>query len=453
MMFKKSKSISDEQFSPKAKKSMLKKFVNKKTGIVAGATIAATSVATYSMRADMPQKTELYGQHYQMVVEKLEERGFTNIEMEPLNDLEYGQVDKSEVVELVKVNDDEWKDGKTWKSDTITVFYHTSIDDAVIPDINMDSTYSETESRLKSDGFNDITITPILLLEEGNESKKDKVDIISIGDYDYNKDYFYSNKLPVKITYFDVSPDNIKIPINISLEGNKDEIEKSFKESGFTDITLESVADKNKNQHNKIKTILLGDASLETIAKDDLIVKKSTPVKISFYDFSSFAELPAKLEAKTNAEAKKLFTEGGFVNISEKSKETKDISKNGQIESIRIDDKSFNKLAGKAIKKDSKIVITYWNAEKAIAEEAKKAEEAKRAEEARLAEETRKANEAHQAQIQQFAAAPTPSAPVASNTYYPNCTAVRNAGAAPIYAGQPGYGRHLDRDGDGRACE
>lgn len=40
-----------------------------------------------------------------------------------------------------------------------------------------------------------------------------------------------------------------------------------------------------------------------------------------------------------------------------------------------------------------------------------------------------------------------------SSTYYANCTAVRAAGAAPIRAGDPGYGRHLDRDGDGVACE
>ncbi|MGW5291391.1 excalibur calcium-binding domain-containing protein [Streptomyces bacillaris] len=39
------------------------------------------------------------------------------------------------------------------------------------------------------------------------------------------------------------------------------------------------------------------------------------------------------------------------------------------------------------------------------------------------------------------------------STYYANCSAVRAAGAAPIRAGQPGYGRHLDRDGDGVACE
>jgi Excalibur calcium-binding domain/Protein of unknown function (DUF1524) len=37
--------------------------------------------------------------------------------------------------------------------------------------------------------------------------------------------------------------------------------------------------------------------------------------------------------------------------------------------------------------------------------------------------------------------------------YYRNCAAVRAAGAAPIYRGEPGYARHLDRDGDGVGCE
>lgn len=38
-------------------------------------------------------------------------------------------------------------------------------------------------------------------------------------------------------------------------------------------------------------------------------------------------------------------------------------------------------------------------------------------------------------------------------TYYKNCDAVRAAGAAPIHAGEPGYARHLDRNGDGTGCE
>lgn len=34
-----------------------------------------------------------------------------------------------------------------------------------------------------------------------------------------------------------------------------------------------------------------------------------------------------------------------------------------------------------------------------------------------------------------------------------NCAAARAAGAAPVRSGDPGYGRHLDRDGDGVGCE
>lgn len=44
-------------------------------------------------------------------------------------------------------------------------------------------------------------------------------------------------------------------------------------------------------------------------------------------------------------------------------------------------------------------------------------------------------------------------APAPVSTYYQNCSAVRAAGAAPLYAGSPGYSRKLDRDGDGIACE
>ncbi|MFF5565181.1 excalibur calcium-binding domain-containing protein [Streptomyces sp. NPDC012623] len=39
------------------------------------------------------------------------------------------------------------------------------------------------------------------------------------------------------------------------------------------------------------------------------------------------------------------------------------------------------------------------------------------------------------------------------SVYYKNCDAARAAGAAPVHAGDPGYGKHLDRDGDGVGCE
>lgn len=40
-----------------------------------------------------------------------------------------------------------------------------------------------------------------------------------------------------------------------------------------------------------------------------------------------------------------------------------------------------------------------------------------------------------------------------SNVYYANCDAVRAAGKAPLYQGDPGYSTKLDRDKDGVACE
>lgn len=87
-------------------------------------------------------------------------------------------------------------------------------------------------------------------------------------------------------------------------------------------------------------------------------------------------------------------------------------------------------------------------AEKKVAE--KKA--AEKAEAKRIAQQEEAARIAEQEAIEEAYVAPAPKkAP--SSTYYQNCSAVRAAGAAPIYANDPGYSSKLDRDGDGVACE
>lgn len=40
-----------------------------------------------------------------------------------------------------------------------------------------------------------------------------------------------------------------------------------------------------------------------------------------------------------------------------------------------------------------------------------------------------------------------------SSWSYRGCREARAAGATPLYRGQPGYGAHMDGDGDGIACE
>jgi len=51
--------------------------------------------------------------------------------------------------------------------------------------------------------------------------------------------------------------------------------------------------------------------------------------------------------------------------------------------------------------------------------------------------------------------APSPDRPQRAGgiVYFANCAAARSAGAAPVRIGDPGYARHLDRDGDGIGCE
>jgi excalibur calcium-binding domain-containing protein len=39
------------------------------------------------------------------------------------------------------------------------------------------------------------------------------------------------------------------------------------------------------------------------------------------------------------------------------------------------------------------------------------------------------------------------------SAHFGNCSEARAAGAAPVHRGDPGYSRHLDRDGDGVGCD
>ena len=51
------------------------------------------------------------------------------------------------------------------------------------------------------------------------------------------------------------------------------------------------------------------------------------------------------------------------------------------------------------------------------------------------------------------APAPPAPAPAVQHSTYPNCRAVWNDLGRPIHRSDPGYGSHLDRDGDGVGCE
>lgn len=138
-----------------------------------------------------------------------------------------------------------------------------------------------------------------------------------------------------------------------------------------------------------------------------------------------------------------------------------------QSERQKIEDEAEQEAQATIAERDEEVAAAEKRAEEAETELQEQKDEAKAAEEAReaeKAEEEAAAEEAEEERQRQEEAAQNTPAPAASpapqnntnsdtSAYYENCTAAREAGAAPVHRGEPGYGTHLDRDGDGIGWE
>jgi len=142
-------------------------------------------------------------------------------------------------------------------------------------------------------------------------------------------------------------------------------------------------------------------------------------------------------QARKEAEAKQ---------IAEQAEATVQQLENNQVQDNVVSAQAaVERVADTNIK--SKLEYRIGLVQNAINVRAQQAAEAEQARQAAAAEQARQAAAAQQAQQQQaFASQPQQGA-------FRNCREARVAGAAPLYRGQPGYGSHLDRDGDGVACE
>lgn len=142
-------------------------------------------------------------------------------------------------------------------------------------------------------------------------------------------------------------------------------------------------------------------------------------------------------QARKEAEAKQ---------IAEQAEATVQQLENNQVQDNVVSAQAaVERVADTNIK--SKLEYRIGLVQNAINVRAQQAAEAEQARQAAAAEQARQATAAQQAQQQQaFASQPQQGA-------FRNCREARAAGAAPLYRGQPGYGSHLDRDGDGVACE
>ncbi|MDV8149682.1 excalibur calcium-binding domain-containing protein [Arthrobacter sp. B10-11] len=164
-------------------------------------------------------------------------------------------------------------------------------------------------------------------------------------------------------------------------------------------------------------------------------------------------DLGLKVEAVDTVDGKKIIVEKNWQVTSQDPAEGAQAAKGA---TVKLGVKSLEKIAAEKAAADKaaaeKAAADKVAADKAAAEKA--AADAAAAAAKAAAEQAAAQQAVPQAPAQVPAApAPAPVAPAPSSVQYANCTAVRAAGAAPIYAGTPGYGKHLDRDGDGIGCD
>lgn len=167
-------------------------------------------------------------------------------------------------------------------------------------------------------------------------------------------------------------------------------------------------------------------------------------------------DLAFEVEAVDVVEGKSIMVKKNWQVISQDPTEGKSADK-GSL--VKLGVKSVGVLAAE------KAVAEKAAAEKAAAEAAAVA---KAAAEKTAAEQAAAAQAAAEQAARDAAARPAPQVPVVPAPVVPapvvpapapaaapfaNCTAARAAGAAPVYAGTPGYGKHLDKDGDGIGCD
>ena len=250
--------------------------------------------------------------------------------------------------------------------------------------------------------------------------------------------------------------DNIPIIIssvdeNIKLDYHTDKREISAKISGVSLLAEVKVANGKTSIHGHKNSA--GDIKYEI--KD--IKEGDSDISISVIDGKRHGDKTIRFHRQTKANYDKQELEKALKHAEESVKKAEEQLSDENISRAKSD---IGKLPdGKRTPFSERIA----KLEKAKQEEKERAEKAKRD-----AEENKKQEEAAVAaakvrQRQQQArpqptprqAIPTPAAPqpAPAEIHFRNCKEARAAGYSHMRRGEPGYAPHLDRDGDGIACD
>ncbi|MDX5783224.1 excalibur calcium-binding domain-containing protein [Bacillus cereus group sp. WSBC 10925] len=205
-------------------------------------------------------------------------------------------------------------------------------------------------------------------------------------------------------------------------------------------------------------------AILSVIKKTGVAKKQFIITAILFVIFGALSSISNPTSEKTTATSKKVASN----TTEQKDSDKKELEKKEADEKTQKQEDEKRQAEEQARKQEDEKRQADEQARKQQEEQKRQADEQARKqqeeqkrqadEQARKQQEEQKRQADEQARKQQEEqkTQQTQTQPASGNTssaYYKNCAAVRAAGKAPLYKGQPGYASHLDRDGDGVACE
>lgn len=236
--------------------------------------------------------------------------------------------------------------------------------------------------------------------------------------------------------------DNVPIVIsdvddNIKLDYHTNKREISAKISGISSFAEVKISE------NKIEVHDRKDAagSVKYEIKD--IKEGDSDISISVVDGKRRGDKTIKIHRQTKADYDKQELEKALKRAEESVKKAEEQSSDENISRAKSD---IGKLPdGKRAPFSERIA----KLEKAKQEEKERAEKVqKEAEERKRREEASAA-----ARTRQRQSAPAPSQPAPAELNFRSCKEARAAGYSHMRRGEPGYSPHLDRDGDGIACD
>lgn len=222
------------------------------------------------------------------------------------------------------------------------------------PEFVAEENYKDIHDELTSAGFTNV----VERADNGGWLESGKVISVSIDYSDsYSKGTYCKPDVNVVITYSSLERKDATAVMENWQTKKYDQLQKSLKAEGFTNITLNKVSTTDSTKHHLVSDISINN---ENFVDGDCFIQSAAPIKIDYYVYTiAIGEAASSIEGSQYTDVVKSLKEKGFTNIKllrANNLINGWITKEGSIKGIAIDEKDDFEETDK-FACDSEIVI------------------------------------------------------------------------------------------------